>query len=385
MDPVAGRDVGGEFIVAAAEVLHEGVTGDAVWTQWDNEARMRRLNDPYPLSVSWAAADASLTDTWDSLVKLAGSGAGWPTAAPEVDWAAGPGDLAGKGRKLADVLVRVPTGRLVVLGEPGSGKTMLMVRLVLDLLARRANGLVKGLLLGLGFGLVPGLVLLLALSIGGWLVSGIAGLITGLFASGVKALMADRAMLDPILPTAVAAGLSGAIAAGVMGALMLGLKSGLKAVPEDLTTAESPKMVLARDRRAALLLIFVAGVVGGGVAALAGALGFGLAGALGFGLAGALGVGFFVSGTRILSAISSGYLATLVAGAWVAQLMEALVAERRPDRPVPPMAGTAAIAAVVHLLATAIGGGPGPVLDERHPGRHRLPSAAGLTAGPAGG
>ena len=27
----------------------------------------------------------------------------------------------------------------------------------------------------------------------------------------------------------------------------------------------------------------------------------------------------------------------------------------------------------------------GPVLDERHPGRHRLPSAAGLTAGPAGG
>jgi hypothetical protein len=34
--------------------------------------------------------------------------------------------------------------------------------------------------------------------------------------------------------------------------------------------------------------------------------------------------------------------------------MEALVAERRPDRPVPPMAGTAAIGAVVHLLATAI-------------------------------
>ncbi|WP_176739917.1 hypothetical protein [Streptomyces sp. Ncost-T10-10d] len=39
--------------------------------------------------------------------------------------------------------------------------------------------------------------------------------------------------------------------------------------------------------------------------------------------------------------------------AW-AQLMEALVAERRPDRPVPPMAGTGAIGAVVHLLASAI-------------------------------
>ena len=34
----------------------------------------------------------------------------------------------------------VPTGRLMVLGEPGSGKTMLMVGLVLDLLARRAAG-----------------------------------------------------------------------------------------------------------------------------------------------------------------------------------------------------------------------------------------------------
>jgi hypothetical protein len=39
--------------------------------------------------------------------------------------------------------------------------------------------------------------------------------------------------------------------------------------------------------------------------------------------------------------------------AW-SQLVEALVAERRPDRPVPSMAGTAAIGAVVHLPATAI-------------------------------
>lgn len=39
--------------------------------------------------------------------------------------------------------------------------------------------------------------------------------------------------------------------------------------------------------------------------------------------------------------------------AW-AQLMEALVAERRPDRPVPPMGGTVAIGAIMHLPATAI-------------------------------
>ena len=49
-------------------------------------------------------------------------------------------ELAGEANQLADVLARVPTGRLVVLGEPGAGKTMLMVRLVLDVLARRSSG-----------------------------------------------------------------------------------------------------------------------------------------------------------------------------------------------------------------------------------------------------
>ena len=112
----------------------------AVGTQWNAEAAIRRLNDPYPLSVSWEAADASLTDSWDSMVKLATSGAGWPPPPPEATWAAGPDDLAGEGGELAEMLARVPTGRLVVLGEPGAGKTMLMVRLVLDLLARRAEG-----------------------------------------------------------------------------------------------------------------------------------------------------------------------------------------------------------------------------------------------------
>jgi hypothetical protein len=112
----------------------------AVGKQWADEAAIRRLNDPYPLPVSWGAADASLTDSWESLVKLATSGAGWPPPPPAGTWAAGPDDLAGEGGQLADVLALVPTGRLVVLGDPGAGKTMLMVRLVLDLLARRAAG-----------------------------------------------------------------------------------------------------------------------------------------------------------------------------------------------------------------------------------------------------
>ena len=111
-----------------------------VSAQWEAEATIRRLNDPYPLPVSWTAADPSPTDSWASLVKLASSGAGWPPPPPAGAWASDPDDLAGEGGELAAVLARVPTGRLVVLGEPGSGKTMLMVRLVLDLLARRTSG-----------------------------------------------------------------------------------------------------------------------------------------------------------------------------------------------------------------------------------------------------
>ena len=110
----------------------------AVRSQWEAEARVHRLNDPYPLPVSWAAADSSLVDPWESLVKLATTGAGWPL--PPRTWASGPDGLAGKNRELVNVLARVPTGRLVVLGEPGAGKTMLMVRLVLDLLADRPKG-----------------------------------------------------------------------------------------------------------------------------------------------------------------------------------------------------------------------------------------------------
>lgn len=111
----------------------------AVGRQWAAEASMRRLNDPYPLPVSWSPADPGLADSWEVLETLARTGAGWPVSDPGL-WARHPGELGGEGEGLAAVLTRVPTGRLVVLGEPGSGKTMLMVRLVLDLLAGRSSG-----------------------------------------------------------------------------------------------------------------------------------------------------------------------------------------------------------------------------------------------------
>ncbi len=90
----------------------------AVGDQWETEADRQRLNDP-SLPVSWTAADVDVADDWDSLVRLASSGGRWPAPPSPGAWAAGPADLAGKAGELAEVLARVPTGRLVVLGEPG--------------------------------------------------------------------------------------------------------------------------------------------------------------------------------------------------------------------------------------------------------------------------
>jgi len=111
-----------------------------VGKQWEDEAKVRHLDEPSPLPVSWIAAGSSMADAWDVLVTLATSGHGWPAPPPSGTWAVSPDGLAGSGRDLLNVLERVPTGRLVVLGEPGAGKTMLMVGLILDVLADRASG-----------------------------------------------------------------------------------------------------------------------------------------------------------------------------------------------------------------------------------------------------
>ncbi len=75
---------------------------------------------------------------WDSLVRAA-YGPGRPR--PDTSLCAhGPTELAGVDHELADVVDRVPTRRLVLLGEAGSGKTTALVRFVVDRLATRAPG-----------------------------------------------------------------------------------------------------------------------------------------------------------------------------------------------------------------------------------------------------
>lgn len=104
----------------------------AVRGEWEAEARLRRLNDPYALPVSWTAAEEELTEPWEDL-----------SARPDarVGSVSGPAGLSGRDDEIGDLFRdRLPISRLVVLGEPGSGKSMLLVRLLLDLCARRTSG-----------------------------------------------------------------------------------------------------------------------------------------------------------------------------------------------------------------------------------------------------
>jgi hypothetical protein len=100
----------------------------------------------------------------------------------------------------------------------------------------------------------------------------------------------------------LAVGLAAGLASAFVGGLIVGLLSrpmgrsgvGTGAAPGDLTAAASPRAVLARDRRIALLLMLAGGLAGdlagGLVGGLVGSLGIGLVSGLMFGLVSGLGL-----------------------------------------------------------------------------------------------
>ncbi|MFD8499973.1 helix-turn-helix domain-containing protein [Amycolatopsis sp. NPDC059657] len=97
----------------------------AVRTRWQREEEHRRVQDPFPLPVRWRPVREDLMDHWANVRR---------TPAGET---AEPVPLDGGLGEIADVYRRVPSGRLVVLGKAGAGKTILTLRFVLDLLAGR--------------------------------------------------------------------------------------------------------------------------------------------------------------------------------------------------------------------------------------------------------
>ncbi|MET9700896.1 helix-turn-helix transcriptional regulator [Streptomyces sp. NPDC006529] len=114
--PVHAAPVQAALADAARELAME------VRRRWRHEETQRRVHDPFPLPVRWTPAPADLTDSAENIQRLG------PGGTPrEVD-------LGGDLRETAEVYLRIPSGRLVVLGRAGSGKSVLTIRLVLDLL-----------------------------------------------------------------------------------------------------------------------------------------------------------------------------------------------------------------------------------------------------------
>ncbi|NGO81902.1 NACHT domain-containing protein [Streptomyces sp. YC504] len=107
----------------------------AVKKRWGEEERFRRVHDPYPLPVAWEAAAEDLLVPWSQLIERAGP------PGDDCDWPASAAGLAGSDGQIGQVFTdRVPTRRLVVLGEPGAGKSVLLIRLLQDLISRRLAG-----------------------------------------------------------------------------------------------------------------------------------------------------------------------------------------------------------------------------------------------------
>jgi nucleoside phosphorylase len=103
--------------------------------QWRAEEVRRRLHDPMPIPVRWRVVSAVLAvqDHWAN-VTMGDSRA---------DAIITSGTIA----DLAQAFLRLPSGRLVVIGPPGAGKTTSVTRLLLDLIGDdRAPGPVPVLL-----------------------------------------------------------------------------------------------------------------------------------------------------------------------------------------------------------------------------------------------
>ena len=118
--PAAPLPSAGDPLADAARELAK-----EVGRRWQREEEQRRIHDPFPLPVRWREAPAELTDHQENIQRLGPGVTSHPV------------DLSGDLHTVAEVYRRIPSGRLVILGRAGSGKSILTIRFVLDLLAAR--------------------------------------------------------------------------------------------------------------------------------------------------------------------------------------------------------------------------------------------------------
>ncbi len=101
---------------------------NTVRRQWRAEELLRRLQDPMPIRVSWRIVSAALgvQDHWANVTM----GSASRSAAR----------LSGTIEDLVAAFRLLPSQRLVIVGRPGAGKTVLAIRLLLDLVAHGRPG-----------------------------------------------------------------------------------------------------------------------------------------------------------------------------------------------------------------------------------------------------
>ncbi|MEU1213205.1 NACHT domain-containing protein [Streptomyces sp. NPDC005791] len=109
-------------LVRAAEALAEGLA-----VRYDQDERLTRINDPYPLDVAWTTPDAEEEGA-----------AGEEQEGTDAEERRPSARLAPAG--IADYYTATPARRLVVLGGAGAGKSVFVLRLAHALLHRRAKG-----------------------------------------------------------------------------------------------------------------------------------------------------------------------------------------------------------------------------------------------------
>ena len=117
----------------------ESELAQALQTQWQREEELRRVHDPFPLPVRWHTILADVVDHWSNIRRM-------PIGVDNPEALVLDGSLG----EIAEVYRHVPSGRLVVLGSAGSGKTILAIQLVLSLLGERRAGDPVPVLLSLG-------------------------------------------------------------------------------------------------------------------------------------------------------------------------------------------------------------------------------------------
>lgn len=124
---------------AARTVPYLKELAGAVEKQWRDEYSNRTFSDPKEelrdIRASWSAAGPPLAADWNQIVELA------PRGSDRRKWARDPQGLNGLNEEdLQEIFGKIPTGWLVVLGASGSGKTMLMIRTLREIIKTRESG-----------------------------------------------------------------------------------------------------------------------------------------------------------------------------------------------------------------------------------------------------